>query len=138
MRLENTVLIEQDYVRRIVLKEKDRKGASNIELIRLMTEHGLKQNKHVLMEGILDSRRYGDMLNTLMRKHDSYPFYFDISLEETFRRHKTKEKAKEFGEKELRKWFNAKDFLNVKSEVVIPESYSLSKTVGRILRETGI
>ena len=54
-------LVEQDHIRRIILKEKDVPGGDNIDLIRQIVEFALGRKYDVILEGILDTRRYGAM-----------------------------------------------------------------------------
>src|SRR6266536_5017044 len=101
-----TATVEQDYLRRFVLKEKETEGANNIDLIEQTVEFALGRGYDVILEGILYFPRYGDMLRRLVSKcPDNYFFYLDVSLDETLKRHLTKPDAHEFGEKEMRQWY---------------------------------
>ncbi len=130
-------LIEQDYLRRIVLEERETAGADNIEFIRKMVEFSLARGYHVILEGILASQRYSTMLKELITMcPDHYVYYFDVSFEETLRRHATKSNANKFGEKEMRNWYKERDLLGVDNEQIIPETSSLQQSVASILQET--
>ena len=59
-------IVEQDYLRRIVLKEKENEGTANIGLIQQTVSYCLGRGYHVVLEGILYSKRYGDMISTLV------------------------------------------------------------------------
>jgi hypothetical protein len=48
-----------------------------------------------------------------------FAYYYDIPFEETLRRHETKDKRFEFGEAEMRRWWNEKDYIGI-----IPEKVS--------------
>lgn len=52
-----------------------------------------------------------------------------IPLEETLNRHKQKPNANEFGEKEMKSWWNEKDLLNI-----IPEVYLYKELCLRIIK----
>ena len=39
-----------------------------------------------------------------------YAYYFDMSFEETLKRHQTRACRDEFGEKEMKSWWREKDF----------------------------
>lgn len=127
-------VIEQDYLRRILLKEKDVPNGLNIELIKKTTLFLLDSSYDVIMEGIFDKKRYSKMFKEITEQHptNNYFFYFDISLEETLRRHQYKPNQDDFGEREMRNWYKEKDFLNFVNEVIIPEEFSLEETVERI------
>jgi predicted kinase len=132
-------LVEQDYVRRIVLKEKDRPGGDNIALIEQVTAFALARAYDVILEGILFFPRYGPMLTRLRAQclRSSF-YYFDVSLEETLRRHATKPNAADFGETELRAWYQPNDLTGFPGERIIAESARLADTVSQILAETGL
>ena len=59
-------------------------------------------------------------------------YYFDISFEETVRRHATKPNAHEFGESEMRQWWKDQDVLNVPGEQRIGEQLAQAKIVDMI------
>jgi hypothetical protein len=130
-------IVEQDYLRRFVLKEKDRAGGANIALIEQVTEFALARGYHVILEGILSFARYGQMLTRLRGQcPSSYFYYFDISFEETLRRHATKPQAHEFGETEMRAWYQPNDRTGFPGERIVPEFLLLPETIASILAET--
>lgn len=132
-------LVEQDYLRRIVLKEKEKDGANNISLIKEVAIFALSHGYDVLLEGIFYSKRYSAMLMKLMKiAPNHFVYYLDVSLEETLRRHLTKPDSHEFGETEIRSWYRNKDYLGTVGETIIKETSSLESTVKRILKDTGI
>ncbi len=123
-------LIEQDYLRRIILKEKETEGTNNIDLIEQTVVFALKRNYDVILEGILYSERYKAMLSKLMNiSSQTYIFYIDVSLEETLKRHSMKPNAHEFGEKDISSWHNKNDVLGFEGEKIITESSTLDNTI---------
>ncbi len=135
---QKIALIEEDYLRRIVLKEKREKPQlDNIGLIEQTINFCLSHGYHIILEGILWTKQYEIMLKTL---HDdienSYFYYFDIPLAETLKRHATKPNAHEFGEKEIRDWHHDKDFLKFVREKVITADQSQSEIIEMILSDT--
>jgi adenylylsulfate kinase-like enzyme len=131
-----TALVEQDYIRRVLLREKDRPNQPNISLIDLNVRFALGQGYDVVLEGILPKKHYGDMLHKLLRDiGGSHVYYFDIPLEETLRRHQTKANSHEFGEAEMRQWHLPGDVLGVENERIITQDSSLDATVERILND---
>ncbi|MDP1711100.1 MAG: zeta toxin family protein [Candidatus Nanopelagicaceae bacterium] len=132
-------IIEQDYLRRHILKEKETEGADNIELIYQTVYFALKRNYSVILEGILYSKHYDDMLMRL-NKHcpDFYYYYFDVTFSETLRRHGLKPNANEFGEAEMREWYKEKDLLDMPGEQLIPETMPQQEIVKMILDKTGL
>jgi len=132
-------LIGQDHFRRIVLWEQDKAGglicdylASNV---RFLLDHG----RNVVLEGILWSGKYGDMLRGLLDSHQGHSsvFYLDVSFEETVNRHGTRPEAG-FSAEQMRDWYNAGDVLGVPGEDVIAENSSREQTVERIGQLSGL
>lgn len=132
-----TALVEQDYLRRIVLKEHDIADGANIGLISQTTRYALDHGYDVILEGILSAARYGDMLNTLRHDHigESSFYYFEISFAETLRRHATRPQASQFGVEEMRGWYREHDLLDFTDERLVHETSSLDETVNRILTQ---
>src|ERR671919_85356 len=95
----SVALIEQDYFRRVVLKERDVPGGANIELISTAARFALDRGWNVIIEGIMHAEHYANMLDELRHDHlgTSVFYYFDVSWEETLRRHETRPQAAEFG-----------------------------------------
>lgn len=123
-------LIEQDYFRRVVLKEKD--TAENTAIIDLLDQtvrltHSLGHT--IILEGILSSEKYGGMLNNLANDFKAQVFYIDVSFGETLIRHNTKPNKHEFGAEEMKNWYLEKDYLYRNDEIIIPEQSNLRKTV---------
>lgn len=129
--------IEQDHFRRIVLKEKDKPENTDIlGLIQQTVQYVLNKGYIAILEGIFSKDKYKKTLVELIKENPgkSHVFYIDISLEETFRRHKTKPNAHEFGEKEMRGWYLEKNYLGVEGETIINEASSIEETVDLILK----
>jgi predicted kinase len=134
-----TALISQDYLRRIVLKEKETAGHDNIDLIEQTAIFALARGYNVILEGILYSPRYGTMLGRLVAQcPNHFIYYFDVPFEETLRRHATKPNAHEFGEKEMREWYEPNQLIGLAGEKIIPENSTFEKTVATILSDTGL
>jgi ABC-type phosphate/phosphonate transport system ATPase subunit len=133
-------LVEQDYLRRIVLREHDVPDGANIGLIAQTVRYALHHEYHVILEGILYTAHYEAMLEALVRDHrgEAYHYYFDISFEETVRRHTESPRAGDFTPAQMRAWYIERDLLRFTNERVIPESATLEQTVDRIAAETGL
>lgn len=121
-----TLLVSQDVVRREMLKVHDRDGNLSIDLIRQIAEYGKGKCEYVIVEGILNKGRYGEMLTNLIQffNDNAYVYYFDLSFEETVKRHNTRSKKTEFGEEALRKWWTEKDYLGVSGETLLTDDLS--------------
>lgn len=59
-------------------------------------------------------------------------YYYDISFEETLRRHRTKPNRDEFGEEAMRRWWQEKDYLDNIKEKVLGEDVTLEEAVEKI------
>lgn len=130
-------IVGQDTLRRTILKEPDKlENTDVIGLIEQTVIYCLNKEYTVILEDILSKPKYRDLIikliNTAERK--SAVFYIDVSLEETIRRHKTKPVANDFGEKELRSWYQPKNYLNIPGEIIIDEKSTLEETVSLILK----
>lgn len=130
-------LVEQDYFRRIVLREHDVDGGIAPALIAQTVRFALDHGYHVVLEGILARARYGAMLTDLCRTHRgrTAAFYLDIPWEETLRRHATRPQAAEFGEAEMRKWYLPHDLLGIDEERIVDQGLSLAETVELVAGE---
>ncbi|MFD9389368.1 kinase [Streptomyces sp. NPDC060000] len=133
-------LVGQDHLRRVVLREHDRPGAANIGLIEAVARYALDAGYHVVLEGILYADRYGPMLERLRANHrgPTYGYYLQVPFAETLVRHATKPIAHEVGEADLRSWYRDLDLLPGGVETVIGADSSLTQTVDRVMRDTGL
>ena len=77
-------------------------------------------------------------MRPLHRDHagSSHFYYFDVGIDETFRRHATRDKAAEFGPDDMRPWYRPRDLLSSIQERIVPETSTLQQTVAVILEET--
>ena len=67
---------------------------------------------------------------------NNYFYYFDVSLDESLKRHSTKPNAHEFGEKELNERYRHLDLTNFTGEKIIPENYTIEQSVKMILEDS--
>lgn len=130
-------LVEQDYLRRTVLRERDVDGGITPALIAQTVRFALDHGYHVVLEGILARARYGAMLTDLCRAHRGRTtvFYLDIPWEETLRRHATRPQAAEFGEAEMRGWFQPGDLLGIEGERIVDPGLALEETIELVAAE---
>ncbi|AWC30722.1 AAA family ATPase [Bacillus cytotoxicus] len=137
--LENTLLVPQDVVRRDMLRVKDNVGNLSVELIKQIALYGIDKMNYVIVEGILNTSKYKNMLTELIDSfEEAHVYYYDISLKETIARHKTKPNSNDFGEAELTAWYTAKDFLDSPNEKTISETMSVDETVKMIMSDIGV
>nr|WP_245674308.1 AAA family ATPase [Actinoplanes rectilineatus] len=102
-------LIEQDHLRRTVLREHRGNGSAAVApgFIVGTARAALESGYHVVLEGILDSGAHGDLLRDLIARHEgpSAAFYFDIPFDETVRRHQTRAEPIPVTAETMRGWY---------------------------------
>jgi adenylate kinase family enzyme len=136
-----TVLIEQDYYRFIF---KPAGGALNSKTIHKMIQASvlvaLEDNYDVILEGIFNVKSWRVIFDEIFKHHpkQNYVFYFDISFEETIRRHRTKPNKDEWSEADMKDWYNPKDFMGYDFEHTIDEKSTKNETVKIIKKITNI
>ncbi|TWD84341.1 AAA domain-containing protein [Kribbella amoyensis] len=129
--------VEQDYLRRILLREHDRPSAPNIGLIDRTTRYALAHGYHVVLEGIFYNPTYGTMLRELIADHAGVTgvYYFQLPFGETVRRHATRPLADVVAVERMRGWYQPCDLLGVPGEQVIDETSTLDQSVDRIVKD---
>ena len=132
---QKVAVIGQDYLRRNILGEIGRGGDDNVELIELTVKFALEKDYITILEGIMPTEYYGDMLRRLnaIDPQNTHLFYLDIPLEETLERHQTKSECNEFGEEQMREWYRERDLLNLENEKTIKEHSTLEESVEFII-----
>jgi adenylate kinase family enzyme len=134
---DNTMLIPQDVIRKLILGVKDRESNPAVQLIHDIALYGKTIGFDVVLEGILNNKIYREMLNELLESFNGnvYAYYFDVPFEETIKRHGTKSPEIGFGEKEMRSWWHDKDYLSVNREIIIDESLKEDDVVEMIYKQ---
>ena len=140
-----TCILDQDHYR-FIFKPAGGGSRANGGTIHRMIEHNvlsaLEDGYDVILEGILSVPSYTTVLEAFFAAHDeseTFVYYFDISLEETLRRHVSRKNASlTFDENDMRDWYSAAGPCGHSFEQLIPESSLLEETVARICRDTGI
>ena len=109
---ENTMLISQDMIRREILKVSDGVDTKALPFLKELLRYGQDNSEVVILEGIMVAEWYAPLFELAVQLYGSniYAYYFDIPFEETVKRHKTRPKSNEFGEKEMRSWWVEKDY----------------------------
>ncbi|WP_066496149.1 kinase [Abyssisolibacter fermentans] len=132
-----TMLISQDVVRREMLFVRDGPNPEASQLLLKLALYGKNNCNIVILEGILNSKWYKNLFENLLDefKDQVFAYYFDIPFEETLNRHQQKPNAHEFGEKEMRKWWNEKDLLDTTPEVLLHKELSLNGIVDIIYQD---
>ena len=134
--------IEQDHLRRIVLREHDSSHNDPVAptFITTTARTALDLGYHVILEGILHTGRYAQVLHQLIEHHPGpvAVFYIDVSLNETVRRHLSRAEPISVTADQMREWYTHRDLLDLARETMIPETSSLAQTVATILHTSGL
>lgn len=103
-------LIHQDYVRREVLHDLDRRRRSADASILIVSaaREALNLGYDVILDGIFNLRDYSEPFEMLHRDHRGRTriYQFDVGLDETLRRHAGRPLATDFGEEKIREWYD--------------------------------
>lgn len=134
LRNEGVLLIEQDNIRRQMLHVHDRPGNLAIALIAEIVSFGIQHCEFIILEGILNKSKYGEMLDSFIKQEhvETHAYYFDLPFEETVRRHHSK-KGTDFGEAAMASWFIEHDTLQVKRETCITKEMTEDQILTMIL-----
>ncbi|MRH90210.1 kinase [Nocardia sp. SYP-A9097] len=133
MERSTCVVVPQDVVRRKMTWEPDEAGRINVELIEHIATFALARGLVTIVEGILDTRRYGAMLERLANAAPRSLFYaFDLSFEETLLRHASRPLAAEVPESFLAQWYHGWQPLEFTTETRIDASWDLTTITERI------
>ncbi|AYF30449.1 kinase [Micromonospora tulbaghiae] len=135
-------LLEQDYLRRIMLREHDSSRTNPVApaFIAATARTALDLGYHVILEGILHTGRYAIALRQLITEHTgpTHVYYLDVCFEETIRRHQTRAEPINVTREQMREWYTSRDLLDVPGERIIPETSTFEQTVTTILTTSGL
>lgn len=127
----NTMLISQDEIRRNMLHVNDGKDTPALPLMKELLIYGSKCCDVVILEGIMNADWYKSLFELAVQLYGTeiYAYYFDLTFDETLKRHLTRPKSQEFGEEEMRRWWREKDFSNTLNETYITADKDMKSVV---------
>lgn len=130
-----TALVQQDHLRRVVLRERDTPDGDNVLLIRDVVRSCLALGRDVVLEGILVAAHYRAMLSGLVAEHagPSHLVYLEVAFDETLRRHLARPLGREVGEQQFASWHVERDVLDVPGEVVVDAADEVERTVASVV-----
>jgi predicted kinase/NTP pyrophosphatase (non-canonical NTP hydrolase) len=135
-------LIEQDYLRRVVLREHGTNGTPTVApgFITAMVRAALGSGYHVVLEGTLHTGQYGALLRDLIAEHPgrSAVFWMDVSFDETLRRHAGRPGMAHISAETMASWYAADDLLGVDGEQQIAQESTVEDSVSAILHGSGL
>lgn len=129
-----TAILQQDHFRRVIYREREQDGMLHADLLEAAAMHCLERDHDVVVEGIFNSTRYSPMLERVAAASRDARFYaFDLSFEETVRRHATRPQAAEFTVEEMASWYHGWQPLSFIEEHRITAEETIPDLVTRIL-----
>lgn len=135
---KNTLLLSQDLLRRTMLHAHDGFDTPTIPLLLNLLEYGYDNCQTVILEGILRSNWYQPVWQKILELYNLehiYAYYYDLPFDETIKRHSSREKAKEFGQDALKRWWIDKDYLTEIPETRLTKDLSLEDAKALILTD---
>ena len=123
-----------------MLGERQTNAGANQDLIALLTRYALANSPAVVIEGMMSSDLYADLLRDLSGAPgvESWFYYFDVPFEETVSRHESRDKAGSFGRDELARWWAEDDLLPFVEERMIDATSSAAESASRIVGEADL
>ena len=128
---QNTMIISQDEIRRNMLNVNDGEDTPALPLMKELLIYGSSHSDFVILEGIMNREWYKPLFELAVRLYDTevYAYYFDLTFEETLKRHMTRSKCYEFGEDAMRRWWREKDFSDTLNEIRITSEKDMESIV---------
>lgn len=136
----NTMLLSQDVIRRDLMRTPDGPNSLIIPLISEMVRYGKTVCPYIIVEGIFKSDWYFKMFEELVEicEEKAAAYYFELTFEETLRRHQTRDKTQEFGEEAMRRWWNEKDYIDFLNEQALTATDDLSMILDKIKKDLNL
>ena len=139
VRPRGIAIVGQDVLRREILHVRDHPETPNVSYMDLSARFALEHGLDVVIEGILHSEIYGEMLAHLQSDHRGVTrsYYYELALDETLRRHQTKPLAAEVSVDTVATWYRNADPVLALREVVFDETVSAGEVLERVLVDVG-
>ncbi|MFS1028161.1 AAA family ATPase [Enterococcus casseliflavus] len=137
---EEAVLISQGVFRREIFCVKDTPNNLASGLMKEAVLYAKGKVPMILVEGIYSREKYQDFLDFLMKlfPQKKLVYYFDLSFEETVKRHQTRMQRDHFSEENMREWWLERDLLFPQEslkERLIKEGQTIAETVNQIMAD---
>ena len=132
-------IIAGDYYREHMLFPKGQYGEALGDLMALNVKYCLDHDFDVIWDSIFfahdRNRNYLAQILKDYHPQDNFIFNFDVSFEETARRHQTRELRHAFSPEQMREWYQPVESLGYDFEFTILETNSVEQSVA-FIRET--
>ena len=102
-----------------------------------MVAFGYQECQYVIVEGIFQKAIYHSFFQEIIHLFEGnvQVYYFDISFEETLKRHSQRNKNQEFGVVEMKRWWLPEDYLGFPGEQRLSEQLSEKQIIRQILAD---
>ncbi|WP_141393729.1 hypothetical protein [Brachybacterium alimentarium] len=92
-----------------------------------------------MIEGILHSESYGEILAQLRKDHAGLTrcYCYELDLDETLERHRTKALAAEVSEADVASWYRSADRVAALDESVFDATVSAADALQQVLADVG-
>lgn len=136
-RPRGVAIIGHDVLRREILHVRDHPEALSVPYMDLSARFALDHGLHVVIEGILHSEIYGATLARLRSDHlgITRAYRYELELDETLRRHRTKALAEEVSVDTVASWYRSSDPVRELDERVFDASVSARGALERVLAD---
>ena len=134
----NTMRISHDMIRMEMLHTSGKVGVEKSEPLMIeLLQYGRAHSEITVLEGILPAEPYRRLFEAAKEEYGEniFAYYYDLSFEETLRRHGTKPNRGDFGEEDMRRWWLEKDLLPDIPETILTEEWSLEDAVEKIFQD---
>jgi adenylate kinase family enzyme len=138
--VNKTALIGQDYYRHVMFNNlhSDLEAPRYVMFAAVLAalEHGYD----VILEGFMGMGKYKSYFDELLACHpkDNYFFYFDVTFEETVRRHRTRLKSEGLNESKMRELFLRCGPSQYPGETIIREDTTATQAALLITNSCGL
>lgn len=124
--INKTALIEQDYYRHVMFNNLHTDLEAPRYVMFAAVNTALEHGYDVILEGFMGLGKYKAYFDTLLATHpqDNYFFYFDVSFEETLRRHETRQKSETLNKSRMLELYQRSGPSGYFNEVILHNSVS--------------
>lgn len=100
-----------------------------------LLEYAHQHEKYVILEGILNATWYRPVFQFAKELFGDaiFAYYYDLSFEETLKRHQTRGQSQEFGAEKMACWWKDSDISDVLNEKFFRAEISLQQAINLIL-----
>jgi adenylate kinase family enzyme len=129
---KNIAVFEQDHFNQHLFRAQDREetSAARHEIVKQSVIIALAHGHDVILEGFY-AGSWKQTISEFLEIHpeDNYIFYFDISFEETVKRHSSRSKVDDFGPESMKKWYTRSEKLGHADEIMLSDNLSKDEII---------